>query len=46
MKDKLRSNLMYAIIIVIASWIAIPLISFAIFGKPDGPGTIGDTFGL
>ncbi len=45
-KDKLKSNLRYAIIIVVASWIAIPLISFAIFGKPDGPGTFGDTFGI
>ena len=45
-KDKLRGQLIYAIIIVIASWLVMPLITFSVFGKPDGPGTFGDTFGI
>jgi hypothetical protein len=45
-KDKLRTLLIWSIIIVVACWIIIPLIIFGVFGKPDGPGTFGDSFGV
>jgi hypothetical protein len=45
-KDKLKGQLKNAVIVVIASWIIIPLIVIGLFGKPDSAGTLGDTFGI
>lgn len=45
-KDKLKRQLRIAILLVVGLWVSIPMIVILLLGKPEGPGTLGDTFGI